>query len=198
MCAPVCNLIKGTISYNDQSGTDFRKMLRSQGFAYPRLPKTLFQAKLTIPMEARSVNGIALKNTLGGFEFYSAQLAPAPVTVNTPGYLFFPAVRGQKTRSCCIFKDFLDYMSYITLTYEDKLTLPVGCDCFVLNNIKNFPTLILDIEEYENIYCLFPTDDLSVVMFNTLKTRNPLRVHLLANSYSSSGSLYNHLQKTKN
>lgn len=198
MCLPVCNLVKGTVTKNSQIDPSFRENLENQGIVTKSLPKSMYQVKLNIPLQARIVTGIAFQNINGGYEFYAPQLAESPVTVNTPGILFFPAVKGCRSMSCCVFRDFMDYLSYISLTSEDKLNLPLGCDCFVLNNIKNFSSLILDSEEYQDVYCLFPTDDLSQIMFNTLKTRNPLRVHLTSTSYSDAGSLYNYLQQVKN
>lgn len=93
------------------------------------------------------------------------------VTLKSPGVLAFPKRKGTKTKECCLFANFLDYLSYQTLLRMSDHPLLVDCDCLVMNNVLTFSTLVLDSEAYERVLCLFPKDDIGATMYMTLRSR---------------------------
>lgn len=120
------------------------------------------------------------------------------VTLNYPGVLFFPVRRNTKSEACCLFADFLDYLSYQQMlkSGQDK-NLPSGCDCIVINHACNFIPAMLDSEEYNLIYCAFPNTAAGKVMEATVISRNIKRCKSLRNLYEGYRNLYGYIHQTQ-
>ena len=124
---------------------------------------------------------------------------PQTVTFNEPGVLFFPYKRNEKSSSCCVFASLIDYLSYETLLKDGTdISLPTNCDCIVVNNVRNFPDALLDCEDYQRIYCLFPNTDTGRVMAYTIRHRNKGRYVDASKLYSTHIDLHDFMMNQKN
>lgn len=113
------------------------------------------------------------------------------VTLDQPGILEFPLLKGMKNKSCCLFFDIFDYLSYSYLVDNSFLSgLPRGCDCIVMNDIRNFITLLLHSDDYDNVYCFFPNTVLGKTMEKTVTTRKKSRVASCSSLFKNCTTLY--------
>lgn len=95
------------------------------------------------------------------------------VTIDRPGLLEFPLTRGKRSKSCCLFADMFDYLSYIhVLGSTKKHRFPRRTDSFVMNDIRNFLSLMLHSDGYDHIFCFFPHTTLGETMEKTVIQRN--------------------------
>lgn len=111
------------------------------------------------------------------------------VTLKSPGVLAFPKKKGKRTKKCCLFTNFLDYLSYKTILMNSGSQRLEDCDCLVMNNVVNFSTFVLDSEEYEHVLCFFPKTDIGNTMFMTLRSRRKSAVVNMSNIYKDSLSI---------
>jgi hypothetical protein len=95
----------------------------------------------------------------------------SPVTLKYPGLCHFPKSKASRTRECCLFVDFLSFLGYQSRLRQLQDPDMVDCDCLVMNNPCNFLDFIIDSENYEKPYCVFPKDDVGATLLRTLKSR---------------------------
>lgn len=113
-------------------------------------------------------------------------------TIDRPGYLIFPLTKDMSSKECILFMEFFDYLSYMHLTGDDDTStvFPRHCDCYVMNDVRNFISTMLDTEHYDKIYCFFPDTVLGRTMEQTLLQRNPEHVVSGFKYYKGYISLY--------
>lgn len=122
----------------------------------------------------------------------------ATVTLKAPGVLYFQKRKGQRTNQCCLFANFLDYLSYLTIMRTAPHPLMVDCDCIVMNNVRNFPTVVVDSENYERVLCFFPNTTVGNTMLQTLRTRRKSSVVDLSSIYAGKQSINEYVRCHKN
>lgn len=142
-----------------------RLLLNEEGILAPSLPSAL----KTVQITALNVvyYGIGIRNGKGGMEFYSSSLSNAPVTVRRPGITYIPRVEGHRSDNCCLFSDFMDYLSFLTLRDKHRMALP-DCDCLIMSAISNFMQMLHDCKKYDRVYCFFPNTVYGKTLFLTV------------------------------
>lgn len=112
------------------------------------------------------------------------------VTVGETDLLFFPNNCEAKSSSCCLFADIFDYISYVYLQRKFKgKKLPVGCDCIVMNDPRNFINMMITSDDYDKIFVLFPNTIFGCTIEQTILQRNPTRTVSVSSLYSDYVSL---------
>lgn len=126
----------------------------------------------------RAFRGYGIKNSNGGVEFINPIYMDNPVTLLNEGFV---VIYGKKveavSNNCCLFFDFPDYLSFLTIQKSGILKLLEGCDCFIMSSVKNFIPMVVETDDYQNIYMFFPNNDLGETISRTIKSRNPIHVH---------------------
>ena len=120
------------------------------------------------------------------------------VTIGRPEALYFPHRRNIKSRCCCLFLDLFDFMSYTTLLeYPEGTYLPLGCDCYVMNDPRNFIAMTLSSDEYDKVYLFFPQTFYGLTLEQTISQRNPGRTVNASRFYNGHVSLYDYVRSLK-
>ena len=142
-----------------------RELLNAEGILVSQLPRVLKTVEIT------ALNaiyyGIGIRNLKGGMEFYSDALSETPVTVRRSGITYIPRVEGHRSDNCCLFSDFLDYLSFLSLRDRHQVSLP-DCDCLIMSSISNFMQMLHDCKKYDRIYCFFPNTYYGRTLFLTV------------------------------
>lgn len=106
------------------------------------------------------------------------------VTIDQPGILFFPYKKGVKSKACCLFMNMFDYLSYVCLICcIEGQHIPSGCDSLVMNDPRNFFSLMISSDDYDKIYVFFPNTMLGSTLSQTIIQRNPDRAISAAHYY---------------
>ncbi len=109
------------------------------------------------------------------------------VTVGKPDILSFPAASATShSKCCCLFYSVVDYLSYKKL---DSSISPDSCDCYVLNDPRNYFRLLLQCDIYDTIYCLFPATQFGGTLVKSICTRHGHRVTDLTSLYAHNTTL---------
>lgn len=119
------------------------------------------------------------------------------ITLSNPGIMFFPKKRNTRTRSCCLFVNFLDYLSYQTLLQSPGHPQMEDCDCLVMNAACNFSALLLESDAYECVHCVFPHSVFGKTMELTLRERRgkcSVDMGWLYNGYTNINDYLNDMQ----
>ena len=113
-------------------------------------------------------------------------------TIEQPGLLTFPWVKGIVAKQVNLFADMFDYMAYVFLSSNpDAEKLPTLCDNIVMNDPRNFTTMLLNSVSYDRIYCFFPHTLLGITMEKTvLQKINSGRAMSLSDYYGDYTTLY--------
>ena len=101
--------------------------------------------------------GVCFMNILGGMEirnpFFKGSYgvkAPSIITIE----------KEKRTGACCVFEGFMDFLSYKVLERCDKeITLPLPCDCIILNSTALVKKSAAFIDVYEKAYCYLDNDN---------------------------------------
>ena len=162
-----CNLTFET--FLDTPGT---KLLESLGFDPHCLPSSMKSCEVLFLN--RIIRGVGIRNTQGGMEFFSRDISLRHFnTVGQLGVVSLPIKPNKKTETCCLFADMFDYLAYLTLLQDDRgATLPCHCDCYVMNDVRNYIPMMLDVVNYERVHCFFPNNDWGQVMTATFIMKN--------------------------
>ena len=67
---------------------------------------------------------------------------------------------------------------------------PTDCDCIVMNDTRNFVSMMIDADDYDHAYCFFPHSFIGQVMEQTLQSRSSS--HYTMKSYLYEGYLNLH------
>jgi len=147
----------------DQRG---HALLSAEGISTSRLPSCLKHVEITALNAI--YKGIGIRNVRGGMEFYSNELHGRPFTVRKTGITYIPRVEGYRSRTSCLFGDFLDYLSYLTLLDRHDTPLPEG-DCIIMGSTRNFMDMLHESMLYTKAVCFFPFTQAGQTMFQTIK-----------------------------
>lgn len=112
-------------------------------------------------------------------------------TIEQPGLLTFPWVKGIVAKSVCLFADMFDYLAYVYLSNNpDAKQLPCLCDNIVMNDPRNFMAMMLNSDSYDHVYCFFPHTYLGETIEQTILRRNDSRVVIMSDYYEGYTTLY--------
>lgn len=113
-------------------------------------------------------------------------------TIEQPGLLTFPWVKGIVAKQVNLFADMFDYIAYVFLANNpDAEKLPTLCDNIVLNDPRNFTDMLLNSVGYDRIYCFFPHTLSGEVIEKTILTSiDARRVVSLSDYYGDYTTLY--------
>jgi len=141
-------------------------LLTEEGITSSHLPLSLKFVEVT----ALNVlyKGVGIRNVRGGMEFYCRSLYARPFTVRKSAITFLPRVAGSRSSCCCLFADFMDYLSYLTLIDRRVALFPEG-DTVIMGNVQNFHDMLLESKPYYKVACFFPSSQAGQVMFHTVK-----------------------------
>ena len=162
-----CNLTFET--FLDSAGSTLLESLGFDSYSLPPMMKSCEVLFLN-----RIVRGVGIRNTQGGMEFFSRDVSLRHFyTVGPLGVVSLPQKADSKTEICCLFADMFDYLAYLTLLREKRCaSFPRHCDCYVMNDVRNFIPMMLDVVNYGRIHCFFPNNDWGQVMTATFIMKN--------------------------
>ncbi len=120
----------------------------------------------------KSYYAIAFPNEAGGYEirnpYYKGCIAPKAVSLISQG----------QSDSVCLFEGFMDYLSFLTLRKQERLSVPCyGADLLVLNSVNNLPKALPRLKAYEHIYCYLDNDDAGRRVVDMLRELKGNAVH---------------------
>lgn len=100
---------------------------------------------------------VAFPNNGGGYEirnpYFKGCIAPKDISIIRKS----ERLRGH---GCCLFEGFMDYLSYLTLVKQGRITEGgESMDYIVLNSVSNISRAIEPIKKYEVIHCYLDNDD---------------------------------------
>lgn len=100
---------------------------------------------------------VAFPNNGGGYEirnpYFKGCIAPKDISIIRKS----ERLRGH---GCCLFEGFIDYLSYLTLVKQGRITEGgESMDYIVLNSVSNISRAIEPIKKYEVIHCYLDNDD---------------------------------------
>ena len=116
-------------------------------------------------------------------------------TLEQSGLLTFPFIKGIRSKSCCLFADIADYIAFVRFSGETSNgQYPKCCDGIVLNDPRNFYSLLSEIENssYESFYCFFPNTVLGKTMEKTIISREEGRAVSMEKLFDGYVSLHEH------
>ena len=101
-----------------------RQQLLDEGLNPLLIPPVVKTAEVTYLNKI--YKGFGIKNRFGGLEFYCNDLptnekVKGPVTIDQPCQTLYPLKQNIRGRTCCLFMDWLDYLSYLTLSAQDRV-----------------------------------------------------------------------------
>lgn len=104
----------------------------------------------------RNYKGYGIRNVNGGIEFINPLYMKNPITLDNKGYVFVAHSKDESNKHCCLFWEFTDYLAYLSIQKKHFLNLPKNCDCFIMSDVRNFIPMVVDTDDYENIYHCCP------------------------------------------
>lgn len=178
-------------------GWDY-KMLKKKGIPKEILPACTRGASF----DALGVHyhGIAFQNNHGGWLIYEDSILFDELTIGKNGMVYIPFKDGFKASTCCVFTSVMDYLSFLTIQYYKPKEQFLFSDCYILGDATVFLSCAEYSTQYDNIFCLFPYDDLGRMMYMTLKDVATNSVVQDNDAYKDCESLQNYLDiwKKKN
>lgn len=112
----------------------------------------------------RNYRGYGIRNVNGGIEFINPLYMKNPITLDNKGYVYVAHSKDDSNKHCCLFWEFTDYLAYLSIQKKHFLNLPKDCDCFIMSDVRNFIPMVVDTDDYENIYMFFPNNE-AVIIF---------------------------------
>jgi len=133
------------------------------------LPKNLKR------VEVLSLNkfyeGIGMSNINGGMEFYANNLPQSPITIGEHGIIHITRFNELLSKNCCVFDNFIDYLSFLKMTSDLPAKEQSICDIIIVGSVTNFSEVIKLSEKYKTVNCYFPFSVYGRVMFQTFKDK---------------------------
>lgn len=172
-----------------------RELLNEEGILMSQLPRAL----KTVEIIALNVMyyGIGIRNLKGGMEFYSTSLSKTPVTVRRSGITYIPRVEGHRSDNCCLFSDFMDYLSFLSLRDRHQVILP-DCDCLIMSSISNFMQMLHDCKKYDRVYCFFPNTTYGKTLFLTVNGCVKRTVKDYSEKYKGFPTIHQYIKNLEN
>ena len=137
----------------------------------------------------RVYRGYGIKNVNGGIEFINPKCMDEPMTLKSQGYIVAYNKKKTVSKSCCLFFDFPDYLSFLAIQRKTFLQLPDGCDCYIMSHVKNYISMVVETDGYEKIYMFFPNTEVGITIAKTIEARNPRHVYNCSLMYAASKTL---------
>ena len=110
--------------------------------------------------------------------------------MDNKGYVFVAHSKDDSNKHCCLFWEFTDYLAYLSIQKKHFLNLPKDCDCFIMSDVRNFIPMVVDTDDYENIYMFFPNNDTGYTIAKTIQNRNSKHVHDCSLLYAANETLH--------
>lgn len=187
---------QGLIS--DSEKISRRKMLRMQESKINKDISEINQKLIDLPKKQQRIKLLKCYITQLDFEIQECEKNKniySTITIGIPEILSFEFKKGFKSESCCLFVDVFDYISYLNLLHEDAgKNIPCHCDCYVLNDPRNFVSLLLQSDDYDKIYLFFPNTVYGSTLEQTISQRNPYRVVDASFYYKNYVSIYDYIK----
>lgn len=120
--------------------------------------------------------GFGIQNDMGGVEFFHPDYTKNPVTLRACGITTVLNPKVKDTQVCCLFYDFMDYLAYCSLQGSAELRLPYQGTCIIMSHVKNFMHMVVDSDDYDEVYVFFPNTVVGETIALTLKQRNQKKV----------------------
>ena len=147
-----------------------RKILTSLGYTTSAFPNTVYS------IDCSSLNhvwhGIGIRNINNGVEFIDFTNMDSPCTLHKKGVSVVYSGK-KKSRHCCLFSTFLDYLAYICLSRMDYEMYIEDCDYIILNDFNNLGYFLVESEDYDNINMFLPNTWAGKTLAATIMDRNP-------------------------
>lgn len=168
-------------------------LLSAEGISRSRLPLSLKFVEVT----ALNVlyQGVGFRNVKGGMEFYCRRLYDRPFTIRKKAITHLPLISGRHSSICCLFVDFMDYLSYLTLLDRHDVSLPVG-DAVIMGDVQNFIDLLEESKHYQEAACFFPFTQAGQTMFHTVKGERSSNTTDYSSVYREAVSLWTYIKLT--
>lgn len=124
---------------------------------------------------------IAFANIAEGYEvrnpFYKGCIAPKDVSIRS-------VCDSPLIKACCLFEGFCDYLSYLTMIKQGKITAPAEfTDFIILNSVNNLSKILPRMKTYKEIYCYLDNDDAGRKIVDLLREMRGKSVHDMMAAY---------------
>jgi hypothetical protein len=176
-----------------------RQLLR--GYNFDETEAAKYCSSVDFECMNHMFHGIAIRNLHNGLEFFDDNEFVTPKTVGVSGLVVIVNTMSQQKRSCLLFMDFKDLLAYLTLRKvypSDAIKkIPKKSDYIVLNEIANWQFLFARINEYDNVYCLFPNTDIGEILSKTVDSLHKGKTIDSSLFYAGCKSLTDFLQLQK-
>lgn len=149
-----------------------KQMLKAMGLH--RLPAHLTGVEFSYI--GKFYQGIGMKNDLGGVEFFHHEHAPETVTLRAAAPITCHHPKNKHSHTCCLFYDFMDYLAYCSLKGNSHFHLPQNATCIIMSHVGNFMHMVVDSDDYDEVFLYFPNTLVGKTISMTLKQRNQHRV----------------------
>lgn len=70
----------------------------------------------------------------------------------------------------------MDYLAFYTLKGSREFRLPQHDACIVMSHVSNYMHMVVDSDDYDEVYMFFPNTVVGRTIALTLKRRNPGKV----------------------
>lgn len=144
---------------------------------------------------AEDCQAVVFPNIHGGYELrsnlYSGHLLPLAISIVRMN----PHVIAS---ACCIFNDFIDFLSYKTLLVhgEDNILIDKFADIFILNSASMISKVLINLGSYTHIYCYLSNDQTGRTITETIQGAYEDRNVIDASDrYATYRTVSNYLQK---
>lgn len=110
----------------------------------------------------KQCQAVAFPNANSGYEIRYKELEGC---VSAKGISIIKADNDEDdepSNSCCIFEDFIDYLSFLTMR-EQSIDFTISLhktDYIILNSVSQINIALQELEAYENISCFFSNNEL--------------------------------------
>nr|WP_297934957.1 hypothetical protein [uncultured Lachnoclostridium sp.] len=123
------------------------------------------------------ISGIGVENPQGGVEFVSADFTRPSYSIGEISPLrLYCNDKYNRTETCCVFYDILDYLAYIFIRKIHMFGVPNDADCFIMSSSKNYHQLVVETDVYKKILLFLPKDVFGRTMSLSIQKRNPTHV----------------------
>lgn len=138
--------------------------------------------------------GLCFMNILGGMEirnpFFKGSFgvkAPSIITIE----------KEKRTRACCVFEGFMDFLSYKVLEQasDRELVQPFPCDCIVLNSTALVKKAVPFISVYAVAFCYLDNDNAGWSALEFLEEMMPGKIESCSVKYRSYNDVNDYLRK---
>lgn len=145
-----------------------KHMLKDMGFS--RIPSSL--SRVEFLCVNKYYQGIGMRNDLGGYEVFNPDYLQRPFALKTTETITLRSRKPKGIPVCCLFYDFLDYLAFWELKGMNHFHLPQAATCIIMSHVSNFMHMVVDSDDFDEVYLFFPNTDLGRTISKTLIHRN--------------------------